>query len=117
MAVASRGVGWVVTPAQVATSSRTVAAGGVGVMATLPSVDRFCAPGDVRDHVRVVDVVQLLPVARVEEIVAVCHEREQVLGPACRLACRGHEGSFRWLQHDDGVPWLPMRHMNVWYVR
>ena len=36
----------------------------------LPSVDRLCAPGDVGDHVRVVDLVQRLPVAGVEEIVA-----------------------------------------------
>ena len=57
----------------------------------LPSVDRLCAPGDVRDHVWVVDLVQRLPVARVEEIVTLCHEREQVLGPARLLGCGSHE--------------------------
>ena len=43
----------------------------------LASVDRFCAAGDVRDHVRVVDLVQRSPVAGVEEIVALRHECEQ----------------------------------------
>ena len=44
----------------------------------LPSVDRLCVPGDVRDHVRVVDRVHLGEVAGVELVVTLLREREQV---------------------------------------
>jgi hypothetical protein len=40
--------------------------------------------------------LERFPVACVEEIVTLRHERQQALGPARRLGCRGHESSFRW---------------------
>jgi AcrR family transcriptional regulator len=60
----------------------------------LPAVDRLCAPWDERDHVRVVHVVQRLPVTRVEEIVAPRHEREEVLRPTRRFLVHGHQVAF-----------------------
>jgi len=63
----------------------------------LPAVDRLCAPGDERDHVRVVHVVQRLPVARVEEIITPRHEREEVLGPTRRFLVDGHQVASCWL--------------------
>ena len=44
------------------------------------SVDRLCEPGDVGDHVWVVDRVHGFPVAGVERVVALGHELEQVSG-------------------------------------
>jgi AcrR family transcriptional regulator len=60
----------------------------------LPAVDRLCAPWDERDHVRVVHVVQRLPVTRVEEIVTPRHEGEEVLGPTRRILAYGHRLAF-----------------------
>ena len=47
-----------------------------------PSVERLCAPWEVRDHVWVVDRVHRCEVVGVEGVVALLHEREQARGPA-----------------------------------
>jgi hypothetical protein len=59
---------------------------------SVTAVDRICAAGHVRDHVGVVDVLQLLPVARIEEVIAVRHELEEVCRPA-GFGGGSHEGS------------------------
>jgi hypothetical protein len=58
------------------------------------SVDRFGEAGDVRDHVRVVDLVHRGEVAGVERVVALLHEREQAGGPAGAVGGGCHESSF-----------------------
>ena len=40
-------------------------------------MDRLRAPGDVRDHIRVVDRVYGCEVAGVERVVTLLHEREE----------------------------------------
>jgi hypothetical protein len=57
------------------------------------SVDRLGEPGDIRDHVRVVDSVHCGEVAGVERVVALLHEREQVRGPAGAVGRGSHESS------------------------
>ena len=68
----------------------------------VPSVDRVGAAGDMGDHVRVVDGLERFPVARVEEIVALRHQREQALGAARVLGGGGHRSSFG-VDYDLGV--------------
>jgi hypothetical protein len=46
------------------------------------SAGRFGQPGDVGDHVGMVDCVHRGEVAGVERVVALGHEREQARGPA-----------------------------------
>ena len=57
------------------------------------SVDRFRKPGDVRDHVGVVDLIHCGEVAGVERVVALLHQREQVRGPA-GAGRGGHDDPF-----------------------
>src|SRR5580700_9969654 len=58
----------------------------------VPSVDQVGEPGDVGDHVRVVDLVYGGEVAGVERVVALLHEREQARGPA-GVGRGGHDDS------------------------
>ncbi|MGH3211070.1 MAG: hypothetical protein ACRDNO_25260 [Trebonia sp.] len=58
------------------------------------SADRFGEPGNVRDHVAVVDGVHCGEVAGVKRVVALLHQREQPGGPAGGVGGGCHEGSF-----------------------
>ncbi len=60
----------------------------------VPSVDRLGESGDVRDHVRVVDLIHRGEVAGVERVVALLHEREKAGGPAGAFGRGSHDGSF-----------------------
>jgi len=54
----------------------------------------------VRDHVGVMDGLERFPVARVEEIVTLCHERQQVLSPARISGCGCHKGLLPLVAFD-----------------
>jgi hypothetical protein len=59
----------------------------------VPSGDQVGEPGDVGDHVRVVDLVYGGEVAGVERVVALLHKREQARSPA-GVSRGGHDDSF-----------------------
>jgi hypothetical protein len=58
-----------------------------------PSVDRFGEPGDVRDHIGVVDLVHGGEVAGVERVIALLHQRKKVRSPAGAVGRGSHASS------------------------